>query len=310
MTCQAVNSLPVSRDGGSRSPTDSNAFERSARRLLIRAAKPVASNVVYGMAAPAQTRVGRRIEWLAVAGAVAQALLYFAIGVTAIRAAICVGDAPQNTAGVLKEMAAGVVGRTIVGFLALAFMSIASARLVEAWRGRVAHLGHSRAVAVRVWNGAVAVIYGGLAMLALRFFFQPSAPADERTSDWAALTIAHPFGLWVLGCIGVVTVGFGLHQLITALPRRDCPRWMRYCGLYGRLSFALLLIVIGGSATMAAAFRSPGEARGVSGALTYIQHQLFGSVLLAGIGGGLLMYGVFSAIEAFRNPSTQVNAAV
>ncbi len=310
MTCQAVNSPPVSRDGGSRSPTDSNAFERSARRLLIRAAKPVASNVVYGMAAPAQTKVGRRIEWLAVAGAVAQAFLYCAIGFTAIRAAIYAGDTPQNTAGALKEMAAGLIGRTTIGFLALAFMCIASARIVEAWRGRVRHLGDIRGVAVRVWSAAVAVVYGGLAMLSLRFFFQPSAPADENTSHWAALTIARPFGPWLLGGIGIVTAGFGVHQLITALPQGDFPRWMRYCGLYGRLSFALLLIVIGGSATTAAAFRSPGNARGVSGALTFLQHQLFGPVLLAGLGGGLLMYGVFSAIQAFRNPSNQVNAAV
>ncbi len=193
------------------------------------------------MAAPAQTRIGRRIEWLAVAGAVAQALLYCAIGVTAIRASIYVGDTPQNMAGVLKEMAAGLIGRTTVGFVALAFACIAAARLVEAWRGRVEHLGHTRAVAVRVWSAAVALIYGGLSMLALRFFFQPSAPADETTSDRAALAIAHPLGPWVLGSIGVVTVGFGVHQLITALPQRDCPRWMRYCGLYGRFSFALLL---------------------------------------------------------------------
>ncbi len=85
---------------------------------------------------------------------------------------------------------------------------------------------------------------------------------------------------------------------------------MRYCGLYGRVFFAVLLILIGGFAIMAAVFRSPGEARGVSGALTFLQHQLFGPVLLAGIGIGLFMYGVFSAIEAFRNPSTQVNAPV
>lgn len=262
------------------------------------------------MASPAHARVRRRIEWLAVSGAVAQAFLYCAIGFTALRAAIYVGDAPQNTAGALKEMAAGVTGRTTVGFVALAFMCIAAARIVEAWRGRVRHSRDATAAAIRVWNGVVAVIYAGFAMLALRFFFQPSAAADERTSDWAALTISHPLGRWLLAGVGIITVGFSVHQLVTALPKSDCPKWMRYCGLYGRVSLALLLIVIGGSAIIAAAFRSPREARGVSGALTLLQHQLFGAVLLGIIGLGLAMYGVFSAIDALRNPSTQVNATV
>jgi hypothetical protein len=268
------------------------------------------ASVVSGMAAAAPTRVGQRIKWLAVTGALAQAFLYCAIGSTALRAAMYAGHTPQNTASALKEMAAGVIGRTTVGFVALAFMCIASARLVEAWRGQVQHLGRTKEAAVRAWSAAAAVIYGGFAMLALRFFFQPSARADERTSDWAAVAIAHPFGPWLLGSIGVVIVGFGVYQFITPVSQRGCPTWMRYCGLYCRLSFALLLILMGGSASAAAAFRSPGEARGVSGVLTLLQHQLFGPLLLAGIGLGLLMYGMLFAVEAFRNPSGQLNAAV
>ncbi|MBA3883389.1 MAG: DUF1206 domain-containing protein, partial [Chthoniobacterales bacterium] len=243
------------------------------------------------MAAPAQTRIGRRIEWLAVAGAVAQALLYCAIGVTAIRASIYVGDTPQNMAGVLKEMAAGLIGRTTVGFVALAFACIAAARLVEAWRGRVEHLGHTRAVAVRVWSAAVALIYGGLSMLALRFFFQPSAPADETTSDRAALAIAHP-----LGALGLRKHWRGHSRLrrtpahyrasSARLSKMDALLWVVWPFLVRAVA-----VVMGGSAVVAAAFRSPGDARGVSGALTFLQHQLFGPVLLAGIGVGLLVFG-------------------
>ncbi len=262
------------------------------------------------MAHPTQSRVGRRIEWLAVAGAVAQGLLYCAIGFTALRAAIYIGNTPENMAGALKEMAAGPIGRTTVGLVAVAFMCVASARLLEACLGQVRQQGHAKVAVVRVWNVAVAVVYAGLSFLALRFFFQPSTSANERTSEWAALLITHPLGRWLVGAIGVITALGGLQQLITADPADDCPKWMRYCGLYGRVSFAVLLILIGGSAIMAAVFRSPGEARGIGSALTFLQHQLFGPVLLAGTGVGLLMYGLMSAVEALRKPSTQANVTV
>lgn len=197
-----------------------------------------------------------------------------------------------------------------VGLVAIAFIAVASARLLEASLGRPRQQGHRIAAAVCVWNVAAAVMYAGFSSLALRFFFRPSAPAEERTSEWAALLIAHPLGRWLVGGIGVITALAGLQQLITAHSAHDCPKWMRYCGLYGRVSFAVLLILIGGFATMAAIFRSPGEARGLGGALTFLQHQSFGPVLLAGVGVGLLMYGLMSAVEAFRKPSTQVNAPV
>ncbi len=262
------------------------------------------------MAPSTRSRVGRRIEWLAVAGAVAQGLLYCAIGFTAIRAAIYVGKTPESMAGALKEMAAAPVGRATVGVIAVAFVALASARLLELRLGRVRQPGRATAAAVRVWNVAVALMYTGLSFLALRFFFQPSTPADERTSEWAALLIAHPLGRWIVGVIGVITVFAGLQQLITAHQSHDCPRWMRYCGLYGRVSFAVLLILIGASVVMAAVFRSPGEARGISGALTFLQHQSFGPMLLFGVGVGLSLYGLVSALEAFRRPSAQVNATV
>jgi hypothetical protein len=213
-------------------------------------------------------------------------------------------------AGALKEMAATPMGRATVGVMAVAFIALASARLLELRHGRVSQPGRATATAVCVWNVAVALLYTGLSFLAVRFFFQPSTRADERTSGWAALLIAHPLGSWIVGVIGAITVVAGLLQLIPGHPSQDCPKWMRYCGLYGRVSFAVLLILIGASVVMAAVFRSPGEARGISGALTFLKHQSFGPMLLFGVGVGLLLYGLVSALEAFRRPSTQVNAMV
>ncbi len=146
------------------------------------------------MAPSTRNRVGRLIEWLAVAGAFAQGLLYCAIGFTAIRAAIYVGKTRENMAGALKELAAGPIGRATVGLVAIAFIAVASARLLEATLGRPRQQEYPIAAAVRVWSLAAALMYAGFSILAPRFFFQPSAPAEERTGEWAALLIAHPLG--------------------------------------------------------------------------------------------------------------------
>lgn len=262
------------------------------------------------MAHRTKAMVSRRMEWLAVAGAAAQGLLYFAIGFTAIRAAVYVGKTPQNMTGVLKEMAATPIGRATLGLVAAGFIAIASARLLEVRLGQVTHRGHAKAAVVRLWNVVVGFVYAGISVLALRFFFQPSAPGDEKTSEWTALVIAHPVGRWLIGGIGVITAIAGLQQLITALPADDRAKWMRYCALYGRASFAVLLMLIGGSAIVSAVFRSPAEARGIGGALTFLQHQLFGATLLTVTGVGLVVYGLILAVEAFREPSSQLNATL
>ena len=65
--------------------------------------------------------------------------------------------------------------------------------------------------------------------------------------------------------------------------------------------YALLLFLFGAFAVIATIFRSPGEARGVGGTLSFLQDRIFGSLILAVFGFGLIAHGVMSAIEVVRD---------
>ncbi len=78
--------------------------------------------------------------------------------------------------------------------------------------------------------------------------------------------------------IGAAIFAAELFQLSKAFRRLDLPLWALCLACYGRVTYALLLVLFGTFSIGAAIFRSLGEVRGLSGVLAFLQNR--GKLLL------------------------------
>ncbi len=238
------------------------------------------------------------LERLTVAGAAARGLVYLVIGGTALRAIAYTSAQTRTFPGAFKTITTAPLGRVLLVFVAAGLAAFAISRVLEAIlvlrsRAREAWLAQSIGL-IR------ALVYGVIAFLALRIALRPSRDQEGRASEWAAFAIVQPLGRWLLGLIGLVVIGLGVYQFVRAFQRHRLPLWAFALAFYGRSIYALLVLLLGAFALSAGIFRSPGEARGLGGTLSFLQERLFGPSLLAIFGCGMIVHGVMSAIEVVR----------
>ncbi|MDQ3200406.1 MAG: DUF1206 domain-containing protein [Verrucomicrobiota bacterium] len=245
-----------------------------------------------------QDKTADWLKRLTLAGATARGFVYLVVGGMAFRALAYSAWETGGFPGAFQTITEAPLGRLLcagVGFglMAFAFARVLEATLVLRSRGSQAWLGESLGL-LRV------LIDGAIALFAFQVALHPSTDRAGSSAEWAAKVLAHPQGRWVLGLIGAAIVAGGLFQLSKAFRRHQLPLWAFCLALYGRCTYALLLILFGAFSITAGIYRSPGEARGISGALSFLQNRMSGSILLVFLGCGMIAHGVMSSIEAVR----------
>ncbi len=125
-------------------------------------------------------------------------------------------------------------------------------------------------------------------------------------ADWRYLLsdVSQPLGQWFVGIAGALIISAGLYQIGQAVRGEfgsHDGKWARWLHRYGLASRAVLFLVTGGFMLVAAFFRAPAEARGISGAFRFLEAQPVGWVLVCAIGAGLAVHGVMLGIGAFRS---------
>ena len=205
---------------------------------------------------------------------------------------------PKAGPGVFKTIAEAPLGRLLLALVGtglaafgisrvLEAILIMRTRLAETWLAQSAGLIH-------------AIVNGTLALFAFWIALDPTVERRGKAAEWAAprpRAAGRPLAPWLdrthhrrgrtlpdgpdVSSAPAATLG--------ALSRRLRARSLRAHVFSSRR-------VCGGRGF----FRSPGEARDLGGALGFLQERIYGSLLLALFGCGLIAHGVMSAIEAIR----------
>ncbi|MBA2431843.1 MAG: DUF1206 domain-containing protein [Chthoniobacterales bacterium] len=241
---------------------------------------------------------------LAVAGKTARGFVYLvAGGATAYAAA----NAKRDTTDLREAFSViynAPFGQVLLGTVAAGLGTYAL------WRALVGILDAenrgtgAKALVRRAADLFVAAIYVSLTVLAVRLTLGASerGGGGDGTSRWAARLLEQPFGQWLAGIVGLVIVGVGVHRLRKAW-RGNFPElrseWLRAFARWGNAARGVIFLVIGGFFLMAAIYRSPGQARGLEGALQFLSNQPAGAILVLVAGIGLALYGVVAIAEAF-----------
>jgi hypothetical protein len=262
---------------------------------------------------------------LARLGYAVQGLLYGAIGLLAVQAALGVRRAPEDAEGVMA-----LIGRQPYGQILLVVVAIGLAALALWGFARIVYdpFANERTVPRNMLR--LGFLLSGLSYTALVFttlrvllglrLVAPGATTPERA---AGNLLTTPWGPWLIGLLGLVVLIFGGVELVRAgrynfqreLQRyRLSPeqaRWACRLGRCGTAARGLVIALVGLFLLQAAVFVNPEDVKGIDGALLALARQPYGPWLLALVALGLMAFGGYSLLGAiwFRLRQAEASAA-
>jgi hypothetical protein len=253
-------------------------------------------------------------EKLARFGYAAKGIVYFVVGLLATQAAIGSGGETTSTSGALQEIVAQPFGKFLLSLVAIGIMGYVLWRLVQTFLDPE-HQGEeltAKRIVQRLGYAFSAVSYGSLALTAigLIFSFGQGDSSDVSAQDWTARFLAQPFGQWLVGLAGGLTVAVGLFHLYKAYKAQFMQKfkqhqmslnerkWAKRVGQFGIAARGFMFGVIGIFLIMAAWQSNASQAKGFGEALAALERQPFGSWLLALVALGLIAYSIYALVEA------------
>jgi hypothetical protein len=254
----------------------------------------------------------RAFQWLVRAGFVARAITYGVIGALALALALGAGrlGATPNQQGALALIAQATVGKIALVVIAAGLLAYAVWKLWQAVAGRGPEGGGGPGAWDRIANAAGGIVYLGFFGVAVRVLTGSAGNSSSEPRHAAAGVLGWPGGRELVGIAGALLVAVSLYQGYdgvrgrfardskTREMGRDQRETFMIFGRVGLIARALVFVLIGYFLVRTAIDFRPGNAVGVDGALARVHHQPLGPWLLGLVAVGLLVFAVFSLLEA------------
>jgi len=249
------------------------------------------------------------VERLARFGFAAKGVVYTLIGFLALKAALGPGGKTTDAAGALGTLLQQPHGKLLLGTVVVGLFGYALWRLVQTAVNPGDGDSGAKGIFQRVGYAISGVTYGLLGLTAVRMLTGGSA-GGSSTQDGTARLMSQPWGPWLVGAIGVCTVGLGLsllHRAYTTEFRKEfklgemsaaVERWVTLSGRVGYAARGVVFSLIGFFLIQAARHTDAGEARGLGGVLNGLSQQPYGPWLLGIVAVGLLAYGAHMFVAA------------
>ncbi|KQO74317.1 DUF1206 domain-containing protein [Methylobacterium sp. Leaf88] len=251
------------------------------------------------------------IERVARFGYGARGIVYCIVGGLAVLAAIGQGGRAGDSESALRWVLAGPFGVVLVGLIAAGLLGFAVWRFIEGLTDADRRGTSLKGLTVRLAHLLSAAIYTGLAITAASLALGLGRGGGDAAQDWTAWLLAKPFGLWLVGLIGLGVMGGGVAFLVKAFKGdvtdrlkldADHCRWAKPVGQFGYAARGFAFLIIGGFFIAAAWYQASSEVKGLAGAFAALRAQPYGWVLLAIVAAGHFAFGAFGLIQArFRH---------
>ncbi|ATY31456.1 DUF1206 domain-containing protein [Sphingomonas psychrotolerans] len=243
-------------------------------------------------------------------GFAARGLVYLLVGWFALDAAR-LGSAPADNQEAMGSLLDKPLGHILVAAIAVGLAGYALWRLSEAVLDPERRGSEPKALVERIGFGWSALVHAFLAVyagrLALHFTRPETNPSEERARSWSGWLLDQPGGEWWLGLAGLLLIagagaqawkayrGSFVRELAGDVP---LPRYVCLAGQIGYAARAVVFLLIGWFLVHAAFEASPDQAGGIGQALRTLREQPQGPLLLAVVAVGLMLFGVYSLVEA------------
>jgi Na+/proline symporter len=235
-------------------------------------------------------------------GHIANGILHILIGLIAWSLAF--GSAPEDAdqTGAIQLLATNPLGMVLIWLCAAGCVLLGLWHLSEAIWDRQSALDG-------VKDLGKAVVYLSIGVLFTVAAFGGQQDSGESTSSFSAALMSHPAGAVLLVVTGLVIIGIGGYLVFSGVTqrfmddlrssnRREVSRLISVTGTIGYVAKGIVLALVGLLFVVATLQRDPEDATGMDGALRALLDQPFGPVLLAAIGVGLMLFGVFAVMRS------------
>lgn len=250
------------------------------------------------------------VEKLARFGYAVKGVVYGLIGVLAVMAAFGSGGKTSGSRGVLRTIADGPFGQILIAAAAIGLFGYALWRFIQAFLDPDHKGSDAEGIVKRIGYFFSGVLYAGLGWAAARLLMGDGGGGGDSADTWTAKLMAQPFGVWLVGIGGAITIGIGLYQLYKAYKAEFLNKlktgamsatertWAERSGRFGLTARGVVFGIIGVFLIQAALHANPEEARGLEGALDTLAAQPYGPYLLGLVALGLVAYGVYCGVLA------------
>lgn len=248
-----------------------------------------------------------KFETLARAGYAARGVVYLLLGGLALASIVWGGARPEGSTDALSSLLQLPFGELVLGLVAVGLVGHILWRLAQG-------LLNADGVedSLQGWIGRAGSVISALTNLALAFAAGTMAlghgqggggGGEASASSWL---MGQPFGVWLLGLVGLGVIAAGGVQIWRALSHhyRDRirlpagqKRWLDPLCQFGISARGALFVIIGGFLVYAALTVSPEQAGGVADALDYVYGLPFGPWLYGLAALGLLAFGAYGIVE-------------
>ncbi|MGE5563196.1 MAG: DUF1206 domain-containing protein [Bacillota bacterium] len=232
-------------------------------------------------------------------GFAARGLLYIIIA-----ALVILTGRTEDLTGALEYVGHGV-GKLLLAVLAVGMAGYGLWRLSDAAFGMESGKDHWKAWAKRIAAATSGCIYSWLAVKAARVLLS-APPSSNETQQHAAQALHMPGGELALEIAAAILVGAGIAQFTKAARATfldhldgDAARhpWFRWVGTVGYGARGVVFLTIGYMLVRSGLDHSAAEAGNLDDAMDWLY-----SPVRQLVAGGLLVFGVFSIIEALYRP--------
>ncbi|MEM8829121.1 MAG: DUF1206 domain-containing protein [Cyanobacteria bacterium P01_G01_bin.19] len=252
------------------------------------------------------------METLARFGYVAKGFVYGAIGILALLTAFSLGGETTDTTGALQAIAAQPFGQILLALIALGLVGYVLWRFIQAINDPRDKGTDAQGIFTRLGYVFSGISYAGVALNAalLAMGSGNSGSGGSSKQDWTAMVMQQPFGRWLVGVTGAVTIGIGFWRLYQAykvkfrkklnlnelsIQQKD---WLVNVSRFGIGARGVVFVMIGFFVLQAAHQYDPEKVKGLDGALLTLVQQPFGKALLALMALGLISYAVYLLLQA------------
>ena len=259
------------------------------------------------------------METLARFGYVAKGFVYGAIAILALLTAFSVGGNTETTgtSGALEAISRQPFGQILLILIAIGLVGYVLWRLIQAIKDPDHKGTDAKGLFSRLGYLMSGLAYGGVAANAALLALGASnsgGSGDSSKQDWTAMVMQQPFGRWLVGLAGAVTIGIGFYRIYKAYKikfrkkldlselDRDRQKWLVNISRVGIAARGVVFIMIGFFVLQAAHQYNPQKVKGLDGALFTLTQQPFGKALLALMALGLISYSIYLLVQArYRN---------
>ena len=248
-------------------------------------------------------------------GIASKGFVYCLIGGLTLMAAIGKGGSKSGSSDALKSLTGSTIGMILLGITAVGLVAYVVWRFYQTFKDPEDKGTDAKGIGRRIGYFGSGVIYGLLAFTAFSILLGSGGGSGSGSGSGGgqetlvAKALNQTFGQILVAVIATAFLAKALYQMFRAYSDKYqekvkeqnlSPKVQNIVLTFGKLGYTARGIVVGVIAFLtykAALTSNSDQAGGTKDAFSFLQNE-FGSVVLAIISVGLLMYGIFILIKA------------